>query len=103
MKKLFEKTAEQRDPEYVQLQLPVANRPRTDLNLESHERFTASSVTVSEYERKKHYLGFMAGRLQSRETYMSILKLKNSEVKWKFVKPSEGCSTSLRKILKSPN
>lgn len=45
----------------------------------------------------------MAGRLQSRETCMSILKLKNSEVKWKFVKPSEGCSTSLRKILKSPN
>lgn len=48
LKKLFEKTAEQRDPEYVQLQLPVANRPRTDLNLESYERFTASSVTVSE-------------------------------------------------------
>ena len=45
----------------------------------------------------------MAGRLQSRETCMSILKLKNSEVKWKFVKHSEGCSTSLGKIVKNFN
>lgn len=103
LKKLFEKTAEQRDPEYVQLQLPVANRPRTGLNLESHERFTASSVTVSE-SKKKTLFGFHGGQAAVEgDMCMSILKLKNSEVKWKFVKPSEGCSTSLGKIRKSPN